>query len=121
MALQVDFTCDAGYDASWSGFASFQSFKPATVGEGDNVFSPARSSRRGTFRATGETVGAYGENGIGRITETVRGSVRRRAAHGTYSATLVMTDRTTGATITTCRTGTVRWEARSAPARSMPG
>ena len=121
MALQVDFRCDAGYGASWSGVASFQSFKPATVEPGENVFTPGRISRRGKFRATGEAVAAYGEDAIGTVTETLRGTVRRGSAHGTYSATLVMVNQDTGAPITTCRSGTVRWEARSAPGRVYAG
>jgi hypothetical protein len=115
MLLQVDFRCDDGSGASWSGRASFQSFKPATAEPGDNVLTPARISRRGTFRATGEAAAHYGEDKIGAITEKLRGTIRRGIAHGTYSATLVMHNADTGATVRTCRSGTVRWEARSAP------
>jgi hypothetical protein len=120
LTLQVDFDCDAGYGASWSGFASFRSFAPATVNDGENVFSPARISRSGRFRATGQAVAAYTQTN-GRITEKLRGTVRRGVAHGTYSATLVMTDKQTGATVTTCHSGTVRWQARSAPGRLYAG
>ena len=121
MLLQVDFTCDDGSGASWSGFASFQSFKPATVEAGDNVFTPAGISRRGTFRATGQAAARYGEDKIGAITERLRGTVRRGTAHGTYSATLTMRDADTGAAARTCRSDTVRWEARSAPGRVYSG
>jgi hypothetical protein len=122
MQLQAEFRCDDGAGASWSGRASFQSFKPATVEPGDNVFTPARISRRGTFRATGEATATYGvDDKIGAITETLRGTVRRGSAHGTYSATLVMRNADTGATVRTCRTGAVRWEARSKPGRVYAG
>jgi hypothetical protein len=121
MAIQVGFRCDAGYDASWSGVASFHAFRPATVRPGENVFAPARISRRGTFRATGEAVSTYGEDAVGTITEKLHGSIRRGVAHGTYTATLVMANKDTGATITTCRSSTLRWEARSAPGRVYAG
>jgi hypothetical protein len=121
MLLQVDFRCDDGSGASWSGRASFQSFKPATVEPGQNVLAPARISRRGTFRATGEAVAFYGADKTGAITETLRGTIRRGIAHGTYSATLVLRDTDTGATVRTCRSGAVRWDARSAPGRVYAG
>jgi hypothetical protein len=122
MLLQVDFECDDGSGASWSGRASFQSFKPATVEPGHNVFTPARISRRGTFRATGQAAATYGPDGkLGTIAEELRGTVRRGTAHGTYSATLVIRNADTGATVKTCRSGAVRWEARSAPGRVYAG
>ena len=121
MGTQVDFDCDDGYGASWSGFASFRAFAPATVDAGRNVFSPARISRRGAFRARGEAVWAYGTDATGEIAERLRGTVRRGVAHGTYTATLVLRNTDTGALVSTCHTGTVRWQARSAPGRVYAG
>jgi len=121
MLLQVDFRCDDGGGASWSGRASFRPFKPATTRPGDNDLTPARISRRRTFRATGEAAAYYGADMTGTITEKLRGTVRRSTAHGIYSATLVMRNTETGATVRTCHSGTVRWEARSAPGRVYAG
>jgi hypothetical protein len=121
LALQADFRCEDGARASWSGQASFQPFKPTTVETGENVFSPARISRSGRIRATGEAVGRYGPDAIGTLHETLRGTVRRGRAHGTYSATLTMRNEATGAPVTTCRSGTIRWAARSAPGRVYAG
>jgi hypothetical protein len=121
MLLQVDFRCDDGAGASWSGRAEFESFEPATISPGDNVLTPARISRRGTFRAIGKAAAYYGEDNTGAITETLRGTIRRGTAHGTYSATLVVRNTDTGATVRTCRSGAVRWDARSAPGRIYAG
>jgi hypothetical protein len=121
MLIQVDFACDDGSGASWAGGARFQSFRPATIEPGTNVFSPGRISRRGKFAATGEASARYGDDKLGTVTEKVTGSVRRGIAHGTYSATLVMRDEAGGAVVRTCRSGNVRWEARSAPGRVYAG
>jgi hypothetical protein len=104
-ALQVDLRCDDGTGASWAGHAA----------------SPARISRRGSFRATGVGRSRYGVDKLGTVTERIRGTVRRGVARGTYSSTLVMTDETTGATVRTCRSGAVTWRARSAPGRIYAG
>jgi hypothetical protein len=121
LLIQVDFDCDAGYGASWSGAASFRSFTPGSVQPEDNFFNPARTASDGTFSSTGEAVGRYGEDDVGTITETLSGTLRRGTAAGTYSATLVLRNPATGATDATCQSGTVRWKARSAPQRVYAG
>jgi hypothetical protein len=120
LLVHVDTSCDDGEGATWSGPASFAAFKPPTIHVGENVFSPARLSRRGAFRATGLATDSYGDK-IGAVTETIRGTVRRGIAHGTFSATIDILDPASGAKITSCRSGTQRWEARSAPGRTYAG
>jgi hypothetical protein len=119
LLVHVHFACDDGESASWAGAASFTTFKPPTISLGENAFSPARVSRRGSFRATGLAMESYGDH-FGAIRETIRGTVRRGVARGTYSATLDITD-AGGAKAISCRTGTLRWEARSAPGRTYAG
>ena len=115
LLFYADFKCDDGTGDSWFGSADFAAFKPPTIDAGTNIFSPARVGRGGTFRATGEEP----FNG-GKLTETLRGSLRRGVAHGTFSATFEATDDTTGAKVT-CNSGTLRWAARSAPGRIYAG
>jgi hypothetical protein len=119
LLVHVHARCDDGNSGSWSGAASFAAFKPPTFQLGKSVFSPARVSRRGSFRATGVAADRFGDN-FGIVTQTLRGSVRRGVARGTYSATIDITD-ANGAKITSCRSGSVRWEARSAPGRTYAG
>jgi hypothetical protein len=120
LLVHVRAACDDGNGATWSGAASFAAFAPPTIDVGENVFSPARLSRRGAFRAKGVATDAYGEM-IGKVTETIRGTIRRGAAHGTFSATIEIVDPATGAKVTSCRSGTLRWAARSAPGRVYAG
>ena len=54
LLVHVSTRCDDGNGGSWSGAASFAAFKPPTIPVGNSVFSPARVSRRGSFRATGK-------------------------------------------------------------------
>ena len=120
LLAHVRAACDDGNAATWSGAASFAAFAPPTIGPGENVFSPARVSRRGAFRATGMATDAYGDM-IGKVTETIRGTIRRGVAHGTFSATIDISDPASGAKVTSCRSGTLRWAARSAPGRVYAG
>lgn len=120
LLVHVHATCDDGAGASWSGAASFAAFTPPAIGIGENVFSPARISRRGAFRATGLATDRYGDK-IGTVTEKIRGTVRGATAHGTFSATIDIVDPATGAKVTSCRSGTLRWAARSAPGRTYAG
>lgn len=121
LLVHVDVRCDDGGDTSWSGAATFASFKPPTISAGRNVFSPARVPRRGSFRTTGEATSYYGDDGRGTLKQTLRGSIRRGVAHGTYSATLEIMSTQTGDRVATCRSGTLRWAARSAPGRVYAG
>ena len=121
LLVHADMNCDDGTPASWSGAATFAAFKPPTISAGKNVFSPARVARNGSFRATGEATEYYDANGIGTIKETLRGNVRGGVAHGTYSATLEIVDQQTGQKTASCRSGTLRWAARSAPGRIFAG
>jgi hypothetical protein len=121
LLVHVDLQCADGSTASWSGAATFAAFKPPTIAGGKNVFSPARVSRGGSFRDTGEARDFYDENGIGTITETLRGAIRHGVAHGTYSATLDIVDGQSGQTTASCHSGTLRWAARTAPGRVYAG
>ena len=120
LLVHVRAACDDGNSATWSGAASFAAFAPPTIKPGENVFSPARVSRRGAFRATGAATDVYGDK-LGKVTETIRGTIRRGVAHGTFSATIEILDPATGAKVTSCRSGTLRWAARSAPGRVYAG
>ena len=55
------------------------------------------------------------------MTQTIRGTIRRGVAHGTFAATIEIVDPATGAKVTSCRSGTLRWAARSAPGRVYAG
>jgi hypothetical protein len=119
MLIQADFECDAGHGgASWAGGASFRAGEPQV---GENVFAPTSVASDGRFSATGSAVTTYGEDMVGTVTEQLQGTLRGRSARGTYSATLVMRHTDTGATITTCQSGSVSWKARSAPKRLYAG
>lgn len=120
LLVHIRGACDDGHGVIWSGAASFADFRPPTIEQGENVFSPARLSRRGAFRATGQAMDMYGDR-LGTTTETIRGTVRGGVAHGTISATVDLVDPATGAKVTSCRSGTLRWAARSAPGRSFAG
>ena len=74
-------------------------------------FAPRRIPRHRVART------AYGDK-LGTATQTIRGTIRRGAAHGTFAATIEIVDPATGAKVTSCRSGTLRWSARSAPAAS---
>jgi len=120
LLVHVRAPCDDGNGATWSGAASFAAFAPPTINLGANVFSPARISRRGAFRATGMARDTYGDK-LGTVTQTIRGTIRRGVAHGTFAATIEIIDPATGAKVTSCRSGTLRWAARSAPGRVYAG
>jgi hypothetical protein len=120
LLVHIQTSCDDGRGLVWSGAASFAAFKPPTIETGENVFSPARLSRRGVFRATGQARDTYGDK-LGTATQTIRGTLRRGVAHGTISATIDLVDPATGAKVTSCRSGTQRWAARSAPGRTFAG
>jgi hypothetical protein len=120
LAFYVDTACDDGTTSDWTGVASFSAFKPATIALGKNVFSPARVSRRGSFRTTGLEQDAYDGGHVGTTTETLRGSIRGGVGHGTFSARTEIVD-AGGAKVATCAGRTVRWEAHSAPGRTYAG
>lgn len=111
--------CENGNGLTWSGPADFASFQPPTVDLGDNVFAPAKLSRTGRFKASGRGVAGFGEFG-GLIMESIRGQVRGADARGTFEATVDLFG-PDGAKVTSCRTGRLRWAARSAPGRTFAG
>ena len=120
LRVYVYTTCDDGTTSAFSAAASFAAFKPVTIGFGQNVFSPARVSRRGSFRATGLEQDSYDESDVGTSKEILRGSIHGGVAHGTYAVSTQIVD-ANGAKVATCSSHTVRWEARSAPGRTYAG
>lgn len=111
--------CENGDGLTWSGPADFASFQPPTVDIGTNVFAPAKLSRTGSFKASGQGLSGFGEFG-GFIKESIRGRIRGADARGTFEATIDLFG-PDGAKVTICRTGRLRWAARSAPARTFAG
>jgi hypothetical protein len=109
--------CANGMGLDWAGPADFASFQPPTIAVGTNVFAPAKLSRTGSFKASGLGASSFGENS-GILKESIRGRVRGAVAHGTFDATVDVFG-PDGAKITSCRTGRLRWAARSAPGRTF--
>jgi hypothetical protein len=120
LLLHLQAQCDDGGRLNWAGVATFAAALPPTP-DGENTAAPARLSRTGSFTARGSGLSRYGENMVGLLTETISGRVRGADARGTLSATFELFEISSGNRVTTCRTGNVRWAARSAPGRTFAG
>lgn len=117
VAAHVELACDDGQHRILSGEDAFAS--GGDIDPGDTVFPRTRLSKRGVLRADG-TSSAEFSSGTAAVTERLRGTVRDGRARGTLSATMVLTDTASGAK-QTCRSGTLRWKAISAPGRIFAG
>src|SRR4051812_11742104 len=79
-------------------------------------------SRNGKQRFSGRQAFALdGGDSAMRVVVKLTGKLGRKAASGTLSAEGTEIDKSSGATRTTCRTGTVRWKASRAPGRVYGG
>lgn len=119
LLLHFHAKCADGHGLDWAGTADFASFQPPTVDIGTNVFSPAKLSRTGSFKASGRGASSFGE-ASGMLKESIRGRVHGASVHGTFEATVDVFG-PDGAKLTNCRTGRLRWAARSAPGRTYAG
>jgi hypothetical protein len=85
-------------------------------------FRELATSRNGKGRFSGTHVGGFSTTDqAGAMVATYTGKLTKKRATGTLEATVTMTDRASGATVATCRTGTVRWSASRAPGRVYGG
>jgi hypothetical protein len=120
--LLVNGKCANGQTISFDATLTFEVNIPAALQLGDHAFKGGgRLSKTGAFRASGRGAENFGTV-IAGMNEKIAGKISRAgAASGTYSATMTIIDKQTGATQTTCSTGTIRWTARSAPGRIFAG
>jgi hypothetical protein len=121
MLIRIDPACDDGNRADWSGASRFLPRQPATPPADIGALSPARLARDGRFAANGSATASYGDGIVGTLRQTVRGRLRRGKGRGTYSATLDIVEQASGKRLASCRTGSLRWTARSAPGRTYAG
>jgi hypothetical protein len=113
-------TCTASGDVPLIARLEFDVVAPAFAPPGKHVLRPAKLPKSRKFRATGRATEDFG-SATAAIVESVSGKVRRNgAATGTYQADITVTD-ANGATVETCRTGTLKWTARSRRGRVYAG
>jgi len=120
LLLHVETTCDNGEGYSWAGGADVARTLPASPEPDHNVFAPRRLTASRALRAEGRVLAGYGDT-LGLVTQRIAGRFRGGTARGTLEATIDVSDRATGRHVTTCRSGKLRWSARSAPARVYAG
>jgi hypothetical protein len=77
-------------------------------------------NRKGSFSGSQLAGGDLGD-AAALITVRVTGRLRPKSAAGTLSAEATVLDKASGATRTTCRTGSLRWRATRAPGRVYGG
>jgi hypothetical protein len=105
----------------YSDTIKFASSVPENLPEGENVLvGSGRVPKKGPLRADGVGSVDYGATS-GELSETLRATIRGNRASGTFSATIVLTDRRTDEPVATCTTGTRRWSAISSPGRVFAG
>jgi hypothetical protein len=110
--------CDDG-----RGFPIAGELRPAGADPGFQAgFGELQTSRNGKGRFAGTQLGAFdlGDQ-IGVLRSTYAGKLAKQRAGGTLSATIEIIDRASEATVTTCRTGSVRWSATRSPGRVYGG
>jgi hypothetical protein len=85
-------------------------------------FRELATSRNGKGRFAGTQVGSLnmGDSG-GLLTASYSGKLTKTRATGTLDATITVVENATGNTITTCRTGSVRYSASRSPGRVFGG
>jgi hypothetical protein len=81
------------------------------LGPGDLL---ATRNAKGRFRGS-EAFGEQNDTNTAMISMTITGRLGRTVASGTLSATVKITDNTTGAAVGSCQTGTLKWAAVHAP------
>ena len=118
--LMVDPACSDGQPLFYFATLKFVTNVPAFVANGEHVFVGGRLSKPRKFRASGIGAEEFGDVG-GAFSEKIAGKVSRSGtASGTYSAAVQLID-DTGTVVATCKSGTVRWHARSARGRIYAG
>jgi hypothetical protein len=121
MKIFIRGKCDDGQGVVYSDTIRFATTLPETLAEGENVLvGTGRVPRNGPLRADGVGSVNYGPQ-VGEMSETLRATIRANRASGTFSATIVLTNRQTDEAVATCETGTRRWTAVSAPGRVFAG
>jgi hypothetical protein len=98
---------------------------PVTAVKSESGFVPGirelATSRNGKGRFAGIHVGAFNMGDLaGLMTASYGGKLSGKRASGTLTATITVVDQA-GNTVTTCRTGSVRWSATRAPGRVYAG
>jgi hypothetical protein len=98
---------------------------PLSVAKSEPGFDPGfrelATSRNGKGRFAGVQVGGFDMGELaGLLSARYAGKLSAKRASGTLEATITVIDRA-GTTVTTCRTGTVRWSATRAPGRVYAG
>ena len=85
-------------------------------------FRELATSRNGKGRFAGIQVGGFDMGELaGLMSASYAGKLTGKRASGTLSATITVVDQASGNTVTTCRTGSVRWSATRAPGRVFAG
>ena len=85
-------------------------------------FHDLATKRNAKGRFTGVQLGALSlGDSLAVVKASYAGKLSKTRAGGTLDATITIADRASGATVTTCRTGTVRWSASHSPGRVYGG
>src|SRR4051812_18892497 len=97
-----------------------------TVSKASPGFSPAANdlslTRNGKRRFSGrQTFALEGSDSALAVVVTLAGKLGAKAASGTLTADATEIDKASGATKTTCHTGSLRWKASRAPGRVYGG
>jgi hypothetical protein len=109
--------------ADGQGLPETSQVTPTTTSPG---FSPGAEdlvvsrNAKGRFSGT-QLFGLNFDNASAAVTVTLTGRLGAKAATGTLSAEATILDNATGNTVTTCRTGRLRWKASRAPGRIYGG
>ena len=98
---------------------------PLTVAKAEPGFRPGfrelATSRNGKGRFAGVQVGALDMGDLaGLLTASYSGKLSAKRSNGKLEATITVVDQD-GNTVTTCRTGSVRWSATRSPGRVFAG
>ena len=100
-----------------SGFPNADTLTPVTAAPG---FTPAPTellvtrNAKGVFKGTQRGI-MRNDHAEAAVEVTVDGKLKKTSARGTLAATVKVSDRETGADVTACDTGRVRWVAARAP------
>jgi hypothetical protein len=110
--------CSDGTTLPFSSAVTARNGSPGFSGGPDDL----ELSRNGKHRFAGRQEFVLdGGDSVLAVVVKLTGKLGRKAASGTLSAAGTAIDKSSGATGTTCRTGTVRWKASRAPGRVYGG
>lgn len=119
-AIIISTKCSDGQMLQSFETLSFDDDVPAFIGQGHHFFANGKLSRQQTFKSAGLGSERFGER-TGVMIEKFKGRLMPNGvASGSYSATMDLYDEH-GAAVATCKTGIVRWTARSAKGQVYAG